>query len=467
MKNNIKSNFLDYYINTEHRKVLVIGKDNFDLDNIGGKKYDIIFLNGTLENANCIINSNISELDLINICKDSLEKNGRLYIAVDNSKGVRYQVGDKSEHCEKIYDSLRDKYNNGRLYNKEELDNIIKSTDFKYIKYYYPLPNYEVPNVVFTNESLPNSKNSKLNYNVVYNQDGLIIQDELSLLKSFIKDNKFIENTNSYVIELSNVDFDEKVKYCSINNMRKDKYSLILKMDEQYVKKYPKTSETIKHVKNINNYVELLRQLDFNVAEIENEKIVLSEKKPYKLLDELIVENINNKESVYELIDDWYKYIKQRLKPNSDGIVKNGFIDLVFENTFYDYDNNDYIIFDQEWYQENISFDYIIYRAFNNLYAHNPEISNVISIDYFWKKYNLNEKIEQFNKIEMEFQNNIIDEEKQKYYGEQYNNIVTSEELKDIIKAVKKLDKDNVELINENNRLNDLIRQLYDEKNKG
>lgn len=462
MENNIKSNFLNFYINTEHKKVLIIEKNNIDLDSISKKRYDIVFLNGTLEYANSIIKSNTPELDLINFCKNLLEDEGRLYIAVDNCQGVRYQVGDKSEHCEKIYDSLKQKYAFGKMFDKKELDKIISLVDFKHKKYYYPLPNYIMPNVVFTDELLPNSKNSKLNYNVIYNQDSLIVQDELALLKIFIKENRFVEFTNSYVVELSNIIPNENVKYCSINNMRKDKYSLVLKMDDQFVKKYPKSEETMKHVKNINNNIKILKQLGFNVAETENEKMVVSKKMSYKLLDELIVENINNKQSVYDLVDDCYKYIKERLKPNSEGIVKYGFIDMVFENIFYDDNNNDYIIFDQEWYQENIQFDYIIYRAFNNLYAHNPEINSIIPINYFFEKYNLSDKKEQFEKEENDFQKEIIDEEKQKYYAEQYIYKVSSEELKDIIKAVKKLDKDNVELIAGNKKLNEDNIQLLE-----
>ena len=47
--------------------------------------------------------------------------------------------------------------------------------------------------------------------------------------------------------------------------------------------------------------------------------------------------------------------------------VKNGYIDLSFENVFY---ADEYIFYDQEWYLENLPLEFILYRAINNLYIY-------------------------------------------------------------------------------------------------
>lgn len=188
-------------------------------------------------------------------------------------------------------------------------------------------------------------------------------------------------------------------------------------------------------------------------------------------MDELIVENINNKEKVYEIIDKWFKYICAKLLVDKDGFTKYGFLDMVFENTFYDEENNSYIIFDQEWYMDNIHIKYILYRAINNLYEHNPEISKKILKDEMFKRYNLDEQKEEYENREKAFQKEIIDVEKQKLYSKQYEYKISSEEIKQIIKDVKKLDKDNVELLAEVKKLDrdnvELIAEIKRLSEKG
>ncbi len=465
------TNFVDCYISKDNKKVLIIDKENIQIEQNQNEKYDVIYLNGVLEIAEEIIKSETPENDLINSFKKLLKEGGSLFISVDNGQGVKYIVGNKSEHCDNIYDSLKKKYNNGKLFSKDELDEIILKSNFKYYRYYYPLPNYNYPNVVFTEKKLPNSKDSKLNYNIIYNEDSLIIQDEITLLKLFIKEEKFVEFTNSYIVELSDSQIDDSVKYYSLNNMRKDKYSLIIKMEDEYVKKYAQTPDAFSHIRNINKNTKKLKKLGFNIAEEESEKIVVSKIINLKLMDELIVENINNKEKVYEIIDNWFKYICDKLLVDKDGFTRYGFVDMVFENTFYDEENNGYIIFDQEWYMDNIPIKYILYRAINNLYEHNQEISKRILKDEMLKRYNLDEQKEEYENREKAFQKEIIDEEKQKLYSKQYEYKISSEEIKQIIKDVKKLDKDNIELLAEVKKLDrdnvELIAEIKRLSEKG
>lgn len=446
----------NWYDLKENRETLVVAKNIENLEQYNNKKYDYIYLDGTLENAEKIMKTPNPYTDLINYFHNLLKEDGSLFVAVNNKFGVKYLVGDKSEHCENIYDSIKNKFSEGRLFSKNELVNIIKETNFANNRFYYPLPNYELPSVIFTDEYLPYKTNSKLNYNVIYDEDSLIVQDEIELLKLFISEGKFEEFTNSYIIELSNTEIKKENKYYSFNNMRKEKYSLILKMKEEYIEKYPKSQKAIQHIENINKYAKILKQLGFNVAEEENaSKIVKSRFIKTEMLDKQIVELIDNKEieKVYEYIENWYKYISEKLKVNEKGIVKEGFIDLVFENIFYDKEKNEYIIFDQEWLKNNISIKFILYRAIENLYKHNPHIELILPKQDIFEKYQIYDKIQEFELMEEKIQKEVIDEEKQNFYGEQYKYIIRPEEIQKIIKDIKRLDKDNIELLGEIKRL--------------
>ncbi len=453
-------NFTDWYEIEENSKVLKVNKNIEKLDSYNEEKYDYIFLDGCLENANKIIKSEEPCVDFLKFYKEKLNKNGTLLIAVDNAMGVKYLVGNKSEHCNKIYDSLKKEFKQGELFTKKELDKVIEKLDFKYSRYYYPLPDYKQPNVIFTEEYLPDENNSKINYNIIYNENSLIVQDELNLLKMMIQENKFIEFTNSYIIELSNKEIDKQTKYYSFNNMRKDKYALILKMNDNYVTKIPTNNEAIDHIKKIHENSIKLKELGFNIAEeISDQKQIRSKFIKLELLDKHIVKLIdfNEKEKVYELIDDWYKYISNKLNVNEQGIIKNGFIDMVFENTFYNEEKKEYIFFDQEWYKENIQIKFLLYRAISNLYAHNPKIEKKILKTELFKKYNINEN--DFKQQEEDFQKEVIDEKKREFYAKQYKYIISSEELLQIIKDVKKLDVDNIELLKAIQNLNEEIKK--------
>lgn len=446
--------FTDWYQIKENSNILIVDKNENEIEKYKDNKYDYIFLNGTLENSQEIIKSENPEVELIRFFKNILKEDGTLFIAVDNRLGVKYLAGSRSEHGDKIYGTINKQFNKGKLFSKSELDKIIELTGFKNKKFYFPLPNYENPNVIYTEELLPQKDDSKINYNFIYTEGSLIVQDEVKLLKTFIEEGQFVNFTNSYIIQLSDNEIKEEVKYYGFNNMRKEKYSLVLKMKNDYIEKYPKTEVAIEHINNINKNSKKLKELGFNIAEEDVEdNFVKSRFVKLDLLDKKIVQAIDEDktERAYELIDNWYKYIYERLNVDENGIIKQGFIDLVFENTFFDDEKEDYIFFDQEWFKENVSIKYILYRAINNLYEHNPKIENRLLKQEILKKYDLDN--EELKKQEEEFQKEIIDEEKQKLYAEQYKYIISSEEILQIIKDIKRLDKDNIELIQEIRRL--------------
>ena len=68
-------------------------------------------------------------------------------------------------------------------------------------------------------------------------------------------------------------------------------------------------------------------------------------------------------------------------------------------------------------------------------------------------------KTDEYQKQEEQMQEEIIDNDKRKFYSKQYEYMIKSEEIKQIIKDIKKLNKDNVELIDGIKKLNEKIEQ--------
>ena len=450
---------LDWYDIDEKSNVLFVEKNINSIEEYVDKKYDYIFLNGTLENSYKLIDSKNPEMDLLIYFKKLLNENGKLVVAVDNKFGVKYLVGNKSEHCDNIFDSLKNEFRDGRLYSKKELDDIISEVGFKYKKYYYPLPNYENPNSVYTDNFLPKIDFGKFNYNYIYNENSLIVQDEIGLLKNLIKENKFRDFTNSYVIELSDVNLDNGNIFLSFTPMRKKQYSMILKMKNDYVEKFPETKEALNHVYQINKNIVYLKKLGFNVAEIASEDMVKSKFINMNTFDTILIDSFKkgNVENVFTLIDKWINYISSKLYIDENGIVNEGFIDMVFENTFFDEKNDSFIFFDQEWFEEKIPFNFIVYRAINNLYEYNVEINKIYSKENFLKRFGINE--EDYIEKERKFQEKIVDCDKRAFYSSQYKYIISPKEIFQIKKDVQKLDKDNIELIKSIDYLKKIIEE--------
>ena len=130
-------------------------------------------------------------------------------------------------------------------------------------------------------------------------------------------------------------------------------------------------------------------------------------------------------EEAYGWIEKWYDYLKQRLLKNKRSdfneniqaspeelegltILKNGYIDLVFENTFYQ--NDEFLFFDQEWYADGIPIEFLLYRAIQNMYAYNLEIENKYPKQKVLEKFGLTTYTELFQRIEQYIQKDIIDD---------------------------------------------------------
>ena len=320
---------------------------------------------------------------------------------------------------------------------KRELEKFIKEAGFKYYKFYYPLSDYKNVNSIFTDEFMPKSNNSKLIYPVNYNEDSIVLFNEINVIKQICDNGEFKDFTNSYLVELSNEENENDIKFVNYNIFRKDKYKLTLIMKKDIVEKYATTSVAKEHIKNIEKYIKHLEKLGFTIIDkIENEKVISKIIKTQELDKKIVSEIKEDKiEQAYKEIEKWYIYIKERLEREPmNGIdifekykievpgdikarmkfVKNGYIDLSFENVFYE---DEYLFYDQEWYFENVPLEFILYRAINNLYTYNSSrIEPKVKKNQMFTEFNLVDFCQYFEELEQEIQKEILNEEEIKKY---------------------------------------------------
>lgn len=427
-----KKNIIAWYPINSQNKVLQFGKDEEILKELKSKtdkvdlaenvneindNYDYITLIGAFENL-----SNDEILNLLKELKQHLTENGKLLIAMKNKFGVKYWAGEKINSKLDAFESIVKSNNLG--YNK--IKEILNSLDLKY-KFYYPLPDYNFTNVIFTNENLP-SKDSidarDLNYS---EENELIMFSEREAYKQIIEQDKdmFPFFANSYFIEASNKENFEDIKYVSYGITRQRKCRIKTVMKNDFVYKNANSKEAISHIENMAKNIEILNKSNIACLDsFENNTIKSRYLKNAISFDELLINEYkqNGLEKTIEKIKEFKANILDKLIENPIGdktvfdkygieinekeklhFTKNGIIDLIFQNCLVE--NETIYTYDQEWYEENVPIEFILYRAI----FYFTELKKLEDINKIYEALELQEFVKNFEELENKIQESIID----------------------------------------------------------
>lgn len=461
-----RANILKWYPFKEKSKVLEIYEGDTILDKINKNieieqvsirdmkiegQYDYITLIGTYEYAPIVIKSYV---EFLKVLKQHLKENGKILLAIDNRIGVKYLSGAKSKCYSRIFEGIEGKIDHSKtnLLLKNELIKFIEAAEFKNYKFYYPLPDYTETCSIFTDDFLPEANNSKIVYPLHYDEGSNIIYNEINVLKQICDINQFTNFTNSYFIEISNEEIENDIKFVNYNIFRKEKYQLMLIMHKNYVEKVAENDLAREHIKQISEYTHILKNMKFNVLEDVDDEKIKSEFIKEEELDKKII-NLIRRGNVQEGLDEirnWYNYIKERLEiqpvegkdifekysieiKNKENMhfIKDGFIDLTFENIFC---KDGYLFYDQEWRFENIPIEFILYRAINNLYNYNwKELQQKIAKEKILSEFKIIDFVPYFEQLENKIQEEILN---QKAIQEQTN------KMKSYYKTIEEFQKD-------------------------
>ena len=434
------------------------------------EKFDYITLIGMLEYAPIIYNTDDSFSDLLIYLKTLLKDNGKILIATNNKFGMRNWSTVEINDNNLEYDAVISQKDNNKcqLLTNNKLEKILEKANLGEKKYYYPLPDYKYTNVIFTKEFMPNENN--LHRNITFFRDSYIVSfHENSAYVPVLKEDKnlFEFFANSYFIEAGENLKDNEIKYVSFWNNRKTEYRLktIIKGDKVY--KYPLSNLSNGHFNTIKNNIDILNNSNIKTLdEYDEEKIISRFVKNCISYDELIINEYDKGglEKVIELIYDFQNKIlnklestdaknnvfdKYNIKYTDEEIknlhfIKNGLWDLNFQNTFLI--DNELYVYDQEWIEENLPIEFIIYKGIL-LFS---ELKKRIDENELYKKLNLLQYQELFNNLENKITEEILD------------NSIRMAHFKPM-KNVRGMYLENEELKNRNKNFE---KQLEEEKNK-
>ena len=397
---------------------------------------------------------------IIEKIKCFLKDDGKILIIGNNSLGIN-NWSKYSINSDVGVTSLENYVTN--LKTIKQVKNEIKDNEFTNINIFYVFPNYQYAELIVKDGANIGSELFD-RYNPQIMENEVKVFNERNVLKNINKcSNEYLDLfANSYFIEVSNSAQECDYEFISYNNCRKEEYQLITIKNKDYIIKVPANKKSSKHIENMNGIIEDLKKDKIEIVDhVEKEKLYSKLIKNEATLDTIISEKYNDIDKIIEILNDFktkvllknsikYAECKHFITLNMDvekleklNFVRNGYWDLIPKNCFYI--NNEFVFFDQEWKKQYLPVEFIIYRSIINCY----DLVRKVNIDEILKKINILEYKKDFEKIDSDLREQIIDKEVYKLMYEKNN-----------LKAIDNLINDNKSLVEENERKNDYIKSL-------
>lgn len=392
------------------------------------EKFDYITLIGVLEYQGTYTDSDSPYRDFLVKIKSLLKDDGKLLIAIENKYGAKYWCGAEEDHTGIPFDGINNYKFSGqkvRTFARAELKKLLEESGYPYSFYYYPMADYKLPTVIYSDRYLPQSGAMEGVRPYYIPSDHTLLIEEKGLYKDIIKNNAFPFFANSFLVECSGSPMEregeERVIFASLNSTRQKEYRVgtVIKDSGKVIKFALDNgtdidfmfSQILNNAENIKGRG--LKTLPYkinekNELEMDFVKLPLYEESfrdevsrgnaeaLWKLWDRLLAEIEASSECVeqqeclvYELQMDEYREGRDYGK-----ILREGYVDMIPRNCFVK--GKELLWFDQEWVLENIPSKFILYRGMVEMYKVIPEFEDVIPMMEFVKYYKMEECLEAF-----------------------------------------------------------------------
>jgi phosphorylcholine metabolism protein LicD/precorrin-6B methylase 2 len=392
------------------------------------QKYDYIVLIGFLENLGGGTSDKKIYAEYLRKIKDMLNSDGKILLAVENRFGLRYFCGATEPHTNRAFDGINGypKGTSGCSFSKQELEEILELAGLKDVKFYYPLPDYKLTQLVYTDSYLP-EKNLKERLIPYYLRNDTLVASENELYDDIVKNNVFPFFSNSYFVECSLDGTFCNISYAAITTDRGLYGSYTTTIHEDgFVRKMPlyqNGEENAKHLyENIldlqsrgipvaihtwkNGGLELpfinqetLSNYIKGIFENKIEEVI-------EILDHLYAFILNSSEEVTSIENALIEHIENEKGTDPSGldwgpILRKAYIELIPLNCFYE--KGKFLFFDQEFVRRNYPAKYILFRAIHYIYCFTPNAERIFPKKYFIEKYKMVETWDYFMKEETLF----------------------------------------------------------------
>lgn len=408
--------------------VIVSPLNNLDIN----KRFDYIILIGIFEYAKLFFTTMDPQNDLLLYLSKFLNPKGKILIATENKYGLKFFSGVPDDHTGNYFDSINGYFQNDYIntFDRNTIKNTLIKSGFTKMKFFYPMPDYKLPGLIYSDEYLPKAGDIT-GVRPFHLNGGMIVFDERNVWQNVVLNDAFKFLANSFLIEAGKDSASTSdIFYAKISQERQDKFKVSTIIKKNVVEKLGTTAESLGFIANIKDNENNLRSRGINILK----SITSSGKLTYKFQDlnlasDLIIDILKKEELIlfFKYINklkdnievsspetEWqnnilYKlgYAKENEKINFGKILNIAYIDMIFSNCFISKD--DFLFFDQEWTLNNTPSLFVLYRAINELYSKNIWIQDVIDILLVFEKIGITKRcLECFQKLEEYFQLSVV-----------------------------------------------------------
>lgn len=403
----------------ERKNLHVICQDVSTWENT--EKYDYIIMTGVLET---ICHGSRNEQDYINVLrriKSWLRPKGKLLLAVENRFGIRYWCGAVDKHTGILYSGINcyPMGSTGITFDHEQTKHMLEEAGLVQIKFFYPLPDYTLPQLVYSDEYLPNSsvKERVIPY---YLDKQHLMAYENDLYDDIVRNKAFEFMTNSFLVECSENAEKSSIVYAALttDRGRENGFATIIRNDRT-VEKLALYSEGKANIEIVYENITALERcgLHFVRHDLKNDRVVMPFVQENTACDDLrkvLKENVNE---FAEILDQFYSCILQssdrvsvtenrlpcpeEVQEELGVILQKAYIDMIPINCFRV--DGELYFFDQEFVRECYPAKYVLYRMLKYVYFFIPEADQYLPLQILKEKYGLMQAWQYFEEEERRF----------------------------------------------------------------
>lgn len=382
------------------------------------QKFDYVILNGVLEYAGSFTDGAHPYRDFLEKIRPLLKKNGTLLIAIENRFGLKYFNGTPEDHTARLFDGI-DGYAGidfVRTFTKTELTDLLKESGFKKLKFFYPAPDYKLPEAIYTDASV-DMAGQRISTDS-FNLNRLCLFNEGEVFRTLLKENIADRFFNSFLVAASlDKNYEDGVVYSKISDHRRKKFQISTTIrekngDKKVLKRalYPEGQAHLKQMQAyaqavpvVGDYVTLpcrekdgALEFDFVSGQTLEQKLLEMLKKGDKKAFETAIRRfagqlLEGKPTATDYCGERFAEVfgpKTLREPFHVGANNN--IDLIFSNIIVG--DKNYVL-DYEWvFDFGIPAEYIVFRSLYYLYHMNVLVQKQYTLEKLMKLAGIPEK---------------------------------------------------------------------------
>jgi len=231
-------------------EVIIGGLQDFEPE----QPFDYITVIGVLEYAGIFYGGSNPYISFLTKLRSMLTPNGELILAIENKIGLKYLCGAPEDHTSRIFDSIYSYPYSSKVqtFSKKELTDLFHEAGFDGLKWYYPVPDYKMPQEVLSEQISPDNLDSIWNW-LPARTAGIPRKEILSekrLGKTLAKAGLFGEFANSFLVVVSREQTKENFKclrFVGANPVRKPQYQTYFEIwQKDQEKMFIRKAETTK-----------------------------------------------------------------------------------------------------------------------------------------------------------------------------------------------------------------------------